>query len=44
MIAFYTHLQNGFSKAQAMRTTMRELRQRYPHPYHWAPFSLIGKA
>jgi len=22
---------------------MMELRERYPHPYHWAPFTLIGK-
>jgi CHAT domain-containing protein len=44
MIDFYSRLQRGTSKAQAMRTTMLELRERYPHPYHWAPFSLIGKA
>ncbi len=43
MIAFYTRLQQGLSKADAMQATMRELRERYPHPYHWAPFSLIGK-
>jgi CHAT domain-containing protein len=43
MISLYTHLQKGLSKAQAMRTTMLELRGRYHHPYHWAPFSLIGK-
>jgi CHAT domain-containing protein len=22
---------------------MIELRETYPHPYHWAPFALIGK-
>ena len=43
MIGFYTHLQKGLRKAEAMQTTMLELRERYPHPYHWAPFSLIGK-
>jgi CHAT domain-containing protein len=43
MIGFYTRLQKGFSKAQAMQATMLDLRERYPHPYHWAPFSLIGK-
>jgi CHAT domain-containing protein len=43
MIGFYTRLQQGRSKARAMQSTMLELRQSYPHPYHWAPFSLIGK-
>jgi len=43
MIGFYTRLQQGLSKAKAMQATMLELRKRYPHPYQWAPFSLIGK-
>jgi CHAT domain-containing protein/tetratricopeptide (TPR) repeat protein len=43
MIAFYTRLQQGLSKAAALQATMVELRERYPHPYYWAPFSLIGK-
>jgi CHAT domain-containing protein len=43
MIGFYTRLQKDRCKAQAMQATMLELRERYPHPYHWAPFSLIGK-
>ncbi len=43
MIGFYTRLQRGLSKAKAMQATMLELRERYPHPYQWAPFSLIGK-
>src|SRR5580700_3473671 len=43
MIAFYARLQLGQSKAASMRAAMIELRERYPHPYHWAPFSLIGK-
>jgi CHAT domain-containing protein len=43
MIGFYTRWQSGSSKAQAMRETMLALRESYPHPYHWAPFSLIGK-
>lgn len=43
MIGFYTRLQQGLSKARAMQATMLELRERHPHPYHWAPFSLIGK-
>ena len=43
MIAFYSRLGQGQTKAQAMQAAMVELRERYPHPYHWAPFSLIGK-
>jgi CHAT domain-containing protein len=43
MIAFYTSLELGRSKAEAMQAAMIELRERHPHPYHWAPFSLIGK-
>jgi CHAT domain-containing protein len=43
MIGFYTRLQQGLSKARAMRAAMMELREHHPHPYHWAPFSLIGK-
>jgi CHAT domain-containing protein len=43
MIEFYTQLQRGQSKAQAMQTASISLRERRPHPYHWAPFLLIGK-
>ena len=43
MIGFYTRLQQGLSKARAMQAAMMELREHHPHPYHWAPFSLIGK-
>ena len=43
MIGLYTRLQSGVSKPAAMQATMQELRERYPHPYYWAPFSLIGK-
>jgi CHAT domain-containing protein len=43
MAAFYTGLQKGLAKASALRKAMIELRSKYPHPYYWAPFSLIGK-
>jgi CHAT domain-containing protein len=42
MKEFYGRLTNGWSKAQAAQEGMRELRQRYPHPFYWAPFALIG--
>ena len=44
MISFYTGLQRGLSKPLALQSAMFELRERYPHPYYWAPFTLIGKA
>jgi CHAT domain-containing protein len=43
MVGFHTRLQSGSSLAEAMQVTMQELRRSYPHPYYWAPFSLIGK-
>jgi CHAT domain-containing protein len=43
MISFYSRLQQGFSKPLALQGAMTELRERYPHPYYWAPFTLIGK-
>jgi CHAT domain-containing protein len=44
MQSFYSHLLNGRDKAEALRSAMLDLRTRYPHPYHWAPFRLIGKS
>jgi CHAT domain-containing protein len=43
MVAFYNRLQQGMSKSIAVQRAMTELRERYPHPYYWAPFTLIGK-
>lgn len=43
MTAFYRRLQQQENKAEAVRTAMLELRERYPHPYYWAPFILVGK-
>ena len=43
MIGFYTRWQRGLSKAAALQASMLDLRDHYPHPYYWAPFSLIGK-
>jgi CHAT domain-containing protein len=43
MIAFYTRLQQGFSKTESVQAAMVELKIRRPHPYYWAPFTLIGK-
>jgi CHAT domain-containing protein len=43
MVCFYRRLRGGNGKASALQGSMIELRERYPHPYHWAPFTLIGK-
>jgi CHAT domain-containing protein len=43
MISFYKHLLEGLAKPAALQTAMAGLRERYPHPYYWAPFVLIGK-
>ncbi len=42
MSSFYRHLRTQ-TKAVALQKAMRELRESYPHPYHWAPFVLVGK-
>lgn len=43
MLAFYRGWHRGLSKSRALNAAMLELRERYPHPYYWAPFLLIGK-
>ena len=43
MVEFYAQLQEGRSKAEAMRIASVRLREGRPHPYYWAPFLLIGK-
>jgi CHAT domain-containing protein/tetratricopeptide (TPR) repeat protein len=43
MKAFYSALSTGSNKAAALRSAMLSVRKDHPHPYHWAPFVLIGK-
>lgn len=41
MRAFYANLgQTG--KLEALRRAQLELKTKYPHPYYWAPFQLVG--
>jgi CHAT domain-containing protein len=42
MKAFYTRLFALPDRALALREAMVEIRQKYPHPYYWAPFILVG--
>ena len=44
MGSFYRHLQGGSGKARAMQLAMQDLRNRFPHPFYWAPFILVGEA
>ncbi len=43
MCSFYRQIGEGASLAAAVQGATREIRERYPHPYFWAPFLLIGE-
>lgn len=43
MTYFYRQLSLRDDRAVAARLAMLELRSRYPHPYYWAPFVLVGR-
>ena len=42
--SFYEHLVSGLDAASALRRAMTQMRERYPSPYFWAPFVLVGAA
>jgi CHAT domain-containing protein len=42
MKSFYSHLQAGTGKAEALRQAQIEVREEYPSPYYWAAFVLSG--
>ena len=44
MQEFYQQLWQGQSKAGALRIAQQAVRIRFPHPYHWAAFALIGES
>jgi CHAT domain-containing protein len=44
MERFYGALLEGDSKPRAIRKAMLHLKHRYPHPYYWAPFVLLGRS
>jgi CHAT domain-containing protein len=39
----YAHLRNGVDRAAALRNAQLALKEKYSHPYFWAPFVLIGQ-
>jgi CHAT domain-containing protein len=43
MGSFYRHLLATSNKAQSLQKAMGEVRERYPHPFYWAPFILIDR-
>jgi CHAT domain-containing protein len=43
MTSFYRQLVCGRTKTDALQQAMQQVRSEYPHPYHWAPFILMGK-
>lgn len=43
MGSWYERLRAGERPATALRAAQLELKERYPHPYYWAPFVLIGR-
>ena len=44
MEIFYGHLRTGSTKARAVQAATQEIRERYRHPFYWAPFTLVGHA
>ena len=40
---WYGRLHSRQGRASALRAAQLEVKRRYPHPYYWAPFVLIGK-
>jgi len=43
MKAFYDRVLTAPNRASALRDAVLALREKYPHPIHWAPFVLMGK-
>ncbi|MGV8123070.1 MAG: CHAT domain-containing protein [Candidatus Xenobiia bacterium LiM19] len=42
MSCFYENLSRGMSKDEALQKAQLRLMEKYPQPFHWAPFILIG--
>jgi tetratricopeptide (TPR) repeat protein len=38
----YAELTRGTGRAAALRAAQQAVRARFPHPYHWAAFALVG--
>lgn len=42
MTTFYQRMAEGQTAAMASRAALQNLRNKYEHPYYWAPFCLVG--
>ena len=42
MQSFHTRLADGLAPATALRAAALQAREENPHPFHWAPFTLMG--
>ena len=40
---FYEGYEASTNKANALRTAVMKLKEKYRHPYYWAAFALVGK-
>jgi CHAT domain-containing protein len=40
---FYEALKSKKNKAESLRQATLAIRRTNPHPFHWAPFVLVGK-
>ncbi len=43
MRSFLASVSKGSPTSRALRRAMQEVRGLYPHPYHWAPYVLVGR-
>lgn len=43
MQEFYKNLKQNKNIAQSLCFAMRDIKEKYTHPYYWAPFILMGK-
>ena len=42
MVAFYSYMEGGMNKAEALRQAQLDIMAVYPHPRYWAAFNLVG--
>jgi CHAT domain-containing protein len=40
---FYRNFKSSANKANALRKSVMNLKQKHRHPYYWAAFALVGK-